>query len=111
MSLLISNAYAATSGAAVPHQNPMFSTISMILIFGVFIWFFMWRPQTKRAKQQRDLISSLATGDEVVTSGGIVGKISKIEDNFVVIKLSENAEVQFQKAAISGVLPKGTLKF
>lgn len=115
MSFLISTAYAATNAvngtAGVSQQNPMFGTISMILLFGVFIWFFMWRPQTKRAKQHRDLITSLKSGDEVITNGGIAGKLSKIEESFVVIQIAANAEVRFQKAAISGILPKGTLKF
>ena len=114
MSFLIPTAYAATNAASgvagVPHQNPMFGTVSMILLFGVFIWFFMWRTQTKRAKQHRDLVMSLKAGDEVVTNGGMAGKLSAIEESFVVIKIAENAEVRFQKAAISSVLPKGTLK-
>lgn len=111
MSFLISTAYAATTGAVAQQQNPVFGTISMLVIFGVFIWLFMWRPQTKRAKEQRALINSLQAGDEVITNGGIAGKLTKVEDLFLVLKIAENAEVRIQKAAILSVLPKGTLKF
>ncbi|MCY1466511.1 Sec translocon accessory complex subunit YajC [compost metagenome] len=70
----------------------------------------IWRPQAKRAKEQKNLLSSLQKGDEVVTSGGIAGKITKVADDFVVVEVSDNVELKFQKGAIAATLPKGTLK-
>ena len=110
---LIPTAYAATATATsvsgAPH-NPVMSTITMLLIFGLFIWFFMWRPQTKRAKQHRELMSSLQSGDEVVTNGGIYGKLSLIEETFVNLKIADNTEIRLLKSSIANVIPKGTLK-
>ena len=74
------------------------------------MYFFILRPQTKRAKEQRELINNLAKGDEVVTSGGLSGKITKISDDFISLAISDNVEVQMQKNAVTAVLPKGTLK-
>lgn len=110
MSFLIASAYAATNGAAAQPQNPVMGTITMLAIFAIFIWLFMWRPQSKRAKEQRQLISSLKAGDEIITNGGIAGKITKLEEAFVKLKIAENTEIQIQKVAIMTVLPKGSLK-
>lgn len=70
----------------------------------------IWRPQAKRAKEQKNLLSSLQKGDEVVTTGGIAGKITKVSDAFVVLEVSDTVEMKFQKGAIAATLPKGTLK-
>ncbi|MNF14226.1 preprotein translocase subunit YajC [compost metagenome] len=70
----------------------------------------IWRPQAKRAKEHKSLLGSLQKGDEVVTSGGIAGKVTKVTDDFVVIEVSDSVELKFQKAAIAATLPKGTLK-
>ncbi len=70
----------------------------------------IWRPQAKRAKEHKNLLASLQKGDEVVTSGGIAGKVSKVADDFVVIEVSDSVELKFQKQAIAATLPKGTLK-
>ena len=70
----------------------------------------MIRPQSKRARELKSLMDSLTVGDEVVTSGGIIGKISSIKDNFVVLSVSKGSEVVIQKNAISSVLPKGTIE-
>lgn len=111
MSFLISTAYAAPAAAAAgQQQNPIMGTLVMLAIFAVFIWLFMWRPQTKRAKEQRNLISSLKVGDEVISNGGIAGKISKVEEHFLLLKVAENTEIRMQKIAVMTILPKGTLK-
>lgn len=89
--------------------NPYSSFIMLGGFFAIF-YFMLWRPQSKRAKEQKQMISSLAKGDEVVTSGGILGKVSKITDAFVVLTLSEGVEVLVQKQAVAGCLPKGTIK-
>lgn len=104
----ISNAYAADASA--PQGGSSFSLILMTVIFIFFMYFVMWRPQNRRAKEHRDLINSLAKGDEVVTAGGILGKISKINDQYIVLALSDTVEITIQKSSIANALPKGTLK-
>lgn len=111
MSFFITNAYAATNTAGLTgHHNPAFSSILMLVVFAAFIYFLMWRPQSKRAKEHRNMITALQKGDEVITSGGLVGKITKIDDGFIKLAISKDAEVMVQKPAIASVLPKGTMK-
>lgn len=110
INLLISPAYADTAAAAPAQQGGGFSLMLMTGIFILFMYFIVWRPQSKRAKEQRDLLNSLAKGDEVVTTGGILGKIAKINDNYVQLSLTDNVEIMIQKSSIAGALPKGTLK-
>lgn len=84
-----------------------------LLLFGVFafiFYFLILRPQSKRAKQQRDLITNLQKGDEVVTAGGILGKIHRVLDNFLVLMIADDVEIVVQKQAIAGSMPKGTIK-
>lgn len=100
----------AASTAAPQQQGGGFSLILMLAIFVVFMYFVMWRPQNKRAKEQRDLLNSLSKGDEVVTAGGILGKITKVTDSYVVIALTDNVDITVQKSSIVSALPKGTLK-
>ena len=106
--MLISNAYAQTAGAAGPLGGLM-EFLPIILMFGV-LYFLMIRPQMKKAKEHKALLESLAKGDEVVTQGGLAGRIAKVGDDFVTISIADNVDIQMQKAAISLVLPKGTLK-
>lgn len=82
----------------------------MLAAFAFIFYFLILRPQSKRAQEHRNLISNLQKGDEVITSGGILGKISKINEDFLVVSIADGTEVNFQKQAIVGVLPKGTLK-
>jgi preprotein translocase subunit YajC len=84
-----------------------------LVFFGGFIlifYFLMWRPQSKRAKEHRNLVSELGKGDEVVTNGGIAGKVTKVSEEFVKVEVSEGVEMNIQKVAIASALPKGTLK-
>lgn len=108
MDFLISSAYAdaATPAAA---SNPLISFLPLIILFGIF-YFMLIRPQMKRAKDQRTMIAALAKGDEVLTNGGILGRVNEIADQFVVLEIAPNVSVKLQKQAISAVLPKGTLK-
>lgn len=92
-----------------PGGNP-FSLIFMMVAFAAVFYFLIWRPQSKRAKEHRKLMSGLSKGDEVVTSGGLVGRVAKVTDDFVTITLNEGVEVHLQKVAITSVLPKGTIK-
>lgn len=109
MSLFISNAHAA---AGQPAAGGGMQMLIMLAIFGLVFYFLIYRPQAKRVKEHKSLMSSMAKGDEVLTQGGLVGKIVKISDDkdYVVISLNEQAEVTVQKASISAVLPKGTMK-
>ncbi len=109
MSLFISQAYADT--AAAP-QGGGWDLIIMLLAFGLIFYFLIYRPQAKRVKEHRNLMSALAKGDEVLTQGGIVGRITKIAEDkdFIVVALNDSTEVTVQKSAIGAVLPKGTLK-
>lgn len=109
MSLFINQAYADT--AAAP-QGGGFELIIMLAAFGLIFYFLIYRPQAKRVKEHRNLMSALGKGDEVLTQGGLVGRISKIAEDkdFIVIALNDTTEVTVQKSAVSAVLPKGTLK-
>lgn len=111
MSLFISNAYAQAAPGAQA-QGGGWDLIIMLVAFGLIFYFLIYRPQAKRVKEHRNLMSALGKGDEVLTQGGLVGRISKIADDkdFVVIALNDTTEVTVQKASISAVLPKGTLK-
>ena len=106
MSFLIPAAYAqeAAAGPAGTGFEWVF-LVGFLVIFYLMIW-----PQAKRAKEHKNLIAGLQKGDEVVTSGGIAGKVTKVADDFVVIEVSDNVELKFQKVAIAATLPKGTLK-
>ena len=78
--------------------------------FIAFFYFAILRPQSKRAKEQRDLLNSLEKGDEVATAGGVLGKIIKVADQYVVLSVANNVDIVVQKSAIAMALPKGTLK-
>lgn len=106
---MISLAHAQTAGAAADPTGGLMGILPMVLMF-VVLWFFMIRPQMKKAKEHRALIEALAKGDEVVTQGGMVGKITKVGENYVTVEVAEGTEVTVQKPAIGIVLPKGTLK-
>lgn len=103
--------FSYAEGAPVTPEGP--SAIMQLIFFGGFIlifYFLMWRPQSKRAKEHKNLVTSLSKGDEVITNGGIAGKISKVSEDFIAIEVSENVELKVQKIAIASALPKGTLK-
>ncbi|CAD5108027.1 preprotein translocase subunit YajC [Zestomonas carbonaria] len=109
MSFLIPAAYA---DAAAPAAGPAGTGFEWVFLVGFLVIFYLmiWRPQAKRAKEHKNLLGSLQKGDEVVTSGGIAGKVTKVADDFVVVEVSDNVELKFQKGAIAATLPKGTLK-
>ena len=105
MSFFISDALAAAPAEA----DPLMSFLPLILIFVVF-YFLLIRPQTKRAKEHKTLVEGLAKGDEVVTNGGLLGRITAVGENFVQIKVAENVEVKIQKQAVANLMPKGASK-
>nr|WP_294839243.1 preprotein translocase subunit YajC [uncultured Methylotenera sp.] len=102
--MFISNAYAATAPA-----TDFTSFLPLIVIFLLF-FFMIIRPQMKQAKEQRNMIAALQKGDEVVTTGGIVGKVTKVTDAFITLEIATNTEINVQKHAIQSALPKGTIK-
>ena len=107
--MLISNAYAQTAAAAAGPMDSIMQFLPIILMFGV-LYFLMIRPQMKKAKEHKALLDALGKGDEVITQGGIAGRITKVGDDFISISIADNVEIQIQKPAITMVLPKGTLK-
>ncbi len=108
LALATSNLALAEGSAA----DPMGVTGQLIFLGGflVIFYFLLWRPQSKRQKEHKNLISGLAKGDEVVTAGGILGKVTKVTDDFVVVEVSEGVQLPFQKASVTALLPKGTIK-
>ncbi|TLY48367.1 MAG: preprotein translocase subunit YajC [Gammaproteobacteria bacterium] len=111
MNFLMTDALAQSAATSVSPQAGGYSQILILLGFVVIFYLLLWRPQAKRAKEHRQLMASLAIGDEVTTTGGIVGKITRLEGDLVSLKIAENVEIHLQKAAVSSVLPKGTIKF
>ena len=110
MSFLISAAHAADAAAPAAAPGGDIMSILMLVGFVVIFYLMIWRPQAKRAKEHKNLLGGLQKGDEVVTSGGIAGKVVKVTDDFVVIEASDTVELKIQKPAVVAVLPKGTLK-
>lgn len=109
MSFFISNAMASATGAQATQPDGTFSLIMIAAIFVVF-YFMLIRPQNKRAKEHRELVGALKKGDEIVTSGGMVGKVVTIDEQYIKVALAEGVEITMQRGAVSTVLPKGTLK-
>ena len=83
--------------------------LPLVLIFAVF-YFFLIRPQMKQAREHKQMVEALGKGDEIVTSGGLLGRITRIGDNFIIVEIAPETEVKIQKHAVSAILPKGTLK-
>ena len=108
MSFFISDAVAEAAPAA-QQADPMTSLIffgGMILIF----YFILIRPQSKRAKEHRELVAGISKGDEVVTNGGMLGKIAEVSEQYVTLEVADNVQIKVQKQAVANVLPKGSLK-
>jgi preprotein translocase subunit YajC len=105
---MISSAFAQSAPAGGGDAGMM--NILFIVLMFVIIYFLMIRPQMKRAKEQRTMIEALQKGDEVITAGGVLGRISKMGEAYLTIEIAPNTEVSVQKAAVQTVLPKGTLK-
>ena len=108
LDLLIPLAHA--QGAPAPAGGEPFSPLILMLVFFGVFYFIVLRPQMKRAKEHRQLLAQLSKGDEVVAAGGLLGRVTEIGDAFVTLELADNVEIKVQKAAISAVLPKGSLK-
>ncbi|BEI41557.1 preprotein translocase subunit YajC [Polynucleobacter sp. HIN9] len=107
--MLISNAFAQSAPAAGGDAGGLMSFTPLILMF-VVLYFIMIRPQMKRQKETKAMLEALAAGDEVITAGGILGKVTAVKDQYVTLELVPGTEVQMQKNAVTSVLPKGTIK-
>jgi len=105
---MISSAFAQAAPAGGGDAGMM--NIMFIVLMFVIIYFLMIRPQMKRAKEHRTMLDALQKGDEVITAGGVLGRVSKMGEAYVTIEIAPNTEVSVQKAAVQTVLPKGTLK-
>ena len=111
MSLLITDAYAATSGAAAAqHSSDPMSTMLLLVGVAFFMYFLLWRPQSKRVKEHRELVTNLNVGDEIVTNGGLLGEITKLNDDFIVLTIAAGVTITLQRQAVANALPKGTLE-
>lgn len=106
---LITAAHAAGNAQAA-NPNDGFSLTIMLVGFALIFYFLVWRPQNQRQKEQQQLLTGLKKGDEVVTSGGILGRITDISDDFVSLSISDGVDIKLQKSYITASLPKGTLK-
>ena len=107
MDWLIPSAWAQAAGGAQP--NAFMQLLPLVLIFVVF-YFLLIRPQAKRAKEHKAMVAALAVGDEVVTAGGILGKVTAAGEQFLTVELTEGVQVKVQRHTVTSILPKGTLK-
>jgi preprotein translocase subunit YajC len=107
--VFISTAIAQTTGAAAQEPNGLLSMLPLLAVFAV-MYFIMIRPQMKRQKETKAMIEALAKGDEVVTTGGVLGTITKVGESFLSVEVAKGVELQVQRGAIAQVLPKGTIK-
>jgi len=107
MSFFISDAMAEGGGAAA--EGGLLGFLPLVIIFVIF-YFLIIRPQVKRAKEHKQLTESVSKGDEVVTGGGLLGKVTDVNDNFVTLEIAEGVDVKIQRQSVSSLVPKGTIK-
>jgi preprotein translocase subunit YajC len=103
---MISNAYAQAAGGG----DPGFMGLLPIVLMFVLLYFLMIRPQMKRAKEHKQMVEALQKGDEVITAGGVVGRISRMGEAYVTLEIAPSTEVSVQRTAVQTLLPKGTMK-
>lgn len=108
LNFVISPAYADGAQAAQP-QGGLLQFLPLGILF-IVMYFLMIRPQQKKAKEHRTMVDALKKGDEIVTSGGLLGKVSEVGDTFITVKLADNVEINIQRNAVSALMPKGTVK-
>ncbi len=108
MSLFISDAMAETAPAAA--GAPGFAQFIPLIIIFVIFYFLLIRPQMKRAKEHKKMVEGIAKGDEIVTSGGILGKVTAVDEGFLSVEVASGTVIQMQSSAVSQVMPKGTYK-
>lgn len=109
MSFFISDAFAQAAAPAQQQPNLFEALLPFIILFVVF-YFLLIRPQSKRAKEHRKMVEALAKGDEVVTQGGVLGKVLEVGENFLVVEVAENVQLKIQRQSVASLMPKGTFK-
>ena len=109
MSFFISDAMADAGAAAAQTADPLASLILPIGLVVLF-YFFLIRPQSKRQKEHKQMVNELQKGEEVLTSGGILGKVTNIKDDFITLEIAKDVSLQIQKSAVQTIMPKGTIK-
>ena len=109
MDFLINSAYAQAAGGG-PGSPSLISTLALPALLLVVFYFLLIRPQSKRAKEQREMLSKVAVGDEIATAGGILGKVTEVGDQFLSVEIADGVNVKLQKFQVAQVLPKGTVK-
>ena len=109
MNFLINSAYAQASGAT-PGSPSLISTLALPALLLVVFYFLLIRPQSKRAKEQREMLSKVAVGDEIATTGGILGKVTEVGEQFLSVEIASGVNIKLQKFQVAQVLPKGTVK-
>ena len=105
MGWLIQDAWAQTEGAS----DPFLSLLPLVLIFAVF-YFLLIRPQNKRQKEHKELVANISVGDECVTAGGVLGKVTQVDDQFIRVQVADGVELKVQRHTIATIMPKGTIK-
>jgi preprotein translocase subunit YajC len=110
LNIIVTPAYADVASVVSGSQQSGTSFVVMFGIFFIFIYFAIWRPQNKRLREQQSMLTSLAKGDEVVTVGGVIGRITKVGEQFLTLSVTNNVELFLQKSSVASVLPKGTIK-
>jgi preprotein translocase subunit YajC len=109
MDFLINSAYAQATGGAASSPS-LISTLALPALLLVVFYFLLIRPQSKRAKEQQEMLSKVAVGDEIATAGGILGKVTEVGDQFLSVEIADGVNVKLQKFQVAKVLPKGTVK-
>jgi preprotein translocase subunit YajC len=109
MDFLINSANAQAAGAA-PGGSSTLNMLLMPALLLVVFYFLLIRPQSKRAKEQREMLSKVAAGDEIATTGGIIGKVTEVGDQFLTVEIADGVKIKLQKFQVATVLPKGTVK-
>jgi len=108
--VFISQAFAQTAPAASGGAESSLLSLAPLVLMFVVLYFIMIRPQMKRQKEHKTMIEALAKGDEVVTSGGLLGRVTKLGESFLHVEVANGVELQVQRSAVVQVLPKGTIK-
>jgi preprotein translocase subunit YajC len=109
MDFLINSAYAQAAGTA-PAGPSLISSLALPALLLVVFYFLLIRPQSKRAKEQKDMLSKVAAGDEIATTGGILGKVTEVGEQFLSVEIADGVTIKLQKFQVAQVLPKGTVK-
>jgi preprotein translocase subunit YajC len=110
MDFLINSAYAQAAGAPAGGGASMLQSFALPALLLVVFYFLLIRPQSKRAKEQREMLSKVAVGDEIATTGGILGKVTEVSEQFLSVEIAAGVNIKLQKFQVAQVLPKGTVK-